>query len=171
MKPVRKKERRGSLLLEFALVLPLILALMVVSVDLGRLVLAQTTLQDAVSVAARAGARQGYAGQVPQGALCASGSLTGNPSYDAFCESFRYGALGGYTLASFRIESPSASGGSNGPRYCTRGTASASDLFVTTKATANMAFITPLLREVITRNSSEGAVLSATAVARCENAR
>ena len=161
----RHGRQRAAIILEFVLVLPLILALLVFSVDIGRMVMARMSLHDVVSTAARAGARQGYSGtDSPGGALCAK-SFTGNPTYDSFCNSVNAGSLmGGVQATRMWITSPTPGGG-----YCDRATAGA--LFVTAHATADMRFITPGLRELLTGELDAEAVLEETAVARCENAR
>lgn len=165
-----RRARRGSILLEFTLVLPLILALVIFAIDAGRIVLATADLHDAASVAARAGARQGFAGSAPAPgtALCTGRLDSGNPSYDAFCQDVTSsGFIGGYDVKSFEIVSPA--GRATGPRWCTRGYDE--NLFVTIVVGADMDFITPGLRAVLGRDKADSLPLEVTAIARCENAR
>ena len=54
-----KRKRRGSVMVEFALILPLFVFLSLFAVEAGRLMLVRAELQDATQQAARAGAQVG----------------------------------------------------------------------------------------------------------------
>lgn len=70
--PVRLRRgrsgRRGTQILEFALLLPLFLFMLLFSIDMGRMVLISGAVHDAAFVAARAGAQVGDTGPNPGGA-------------------------------------------------------------------------------------------------------
>jgi hypothetical protein len=159
-----KSRRRGGLMFEFALLLPLVVFLISFTIDMGRLVSLNSTLHDSTAVAARAGARQGFAGHIPGGQLCGSRISTGaNPSYEAFCEAFR--PLDGVKLVSVELLSPSPDGVD---RWCSR--TSESNLYVTVRARANLNFITPGIENVIAA-AQGGQDVVAVGLARCEVAR
>jgi len=160
----RRSIRRGGLMFEFALLLPLVIFLISFTIDMGRLVSLNSTLHDATAVAARAGARQGFAGHIPGGQLCQTMFSNGaNPSYEAFCESFR--PLDGVQLDTVELLTPSAEGVD---RWCSR--SSESNLYVTVRASATLNFITPGIENVIAAAQGGRSVISV-GVARCEVAR
>ncbi len=78
------RARRGAAFLEFVLILPFIVGIMLLTLDVGRLVLAKSSLQDATSAAARAASRVGYAGFVPS-QTCASAGSAADVAYQSFC--------------------------------------------------------------------------------------
>ena len=161
---IRRNTRRGGLMFEFALLLPLIIFLISFTIDMGRLVSLNSTLHDATAVAARAGARQGFAGHIPGGQLCQTKFSSGAyPSYEAFCESFR--PLDGVVLDSIELLTPSPEGVD---RWCSR--ISESNLYVTVRASATLNFITPGIETVIKAAQGGRSVVSV-GVARCEVAR
>jgi hypothetical protein len=140
------------------------LFILVFSIDMGRTVLAATGLQDAAAVGARAGARIGYAGSIPGLGQCeGSSSSTGNPSYDAFCESASI--LGGAEIVDVRIITPNG----YGSRYCTN--ASIDDTYVTIQAKAKLDYITPGLATLVGLATGEGSEIKVTGTARCEVTR
>ena len=160
----RHRRRRAGQLLEFTLLLPMALFILVFSIDMGRTVLATTGLQDAAAVGARAGARIGYAGSVPGSGLCeTAGRSTGNPSYDAFCEAASI--LGGAEITGVEIISPNG----YGSRYCTE--ASLDDTYVTIQARAQLDYITPGLATLVGLATGEGSDITVTGTARCEVTR
>ncbi len=61
MRARRPRRRRGSVMIEFALLLPMFLFFIMFSIDAGRLLLLRAELQDATQQAARAGAQVGGA--------------------------------------------------------------------------------------------------------------
>lgn len=73
-------------MLEFALMLPFIVVFMLAVVDLGRIALSYTALQDATAASARAVARTGVVGAVGNGS-CTEGSkaVPANVAMYAFC--------------------------------------------------------------------------------------
>lgn len=157
----RRRARRGGILLEFALILPLALALITFSVDMGRLVMARTALQDAVNVAARTGARTGNPGPFPSGKPCTADVTpdAGAVSYNAFCQ-----ALSGTSLvAADSVELLGPTGG-----VCRRG--ADATLFVTVSAQARVSYVTPGLSALLGLAGDANNV-RVTATARCEVAR
>jgi len=157
------RRRRGGQLLEFTLLLPMALFLLVFSIDMGRTVLATTGLQDAAAVGARAGARIGFSGSVPGEGVCVGSSSTGNPSYDAFCESASI--LGGARVTGVEILSPNG----YGQRFCTE--SPESNTYVTIRARATIDYITPGLATLIGFTTGTGDDIVVTGTARCEVTR
>jgi hypothetical protein len=139
------------------------LILITFSVDLGRLVLASTTLHASASSAARAGARVGYAGTVPAPGNC-SGSLgADNPAYEAFCQAGPITA--GASIESFDVLTPTG----GGLRFCVAGAQSTQ--YVTVRAKARIDFVTPGLAVLLGVNTGDGATFEAVGTARCEVTR
>ncbi len=154
---------KAGQLLEFSLLLPMALILITFSVDLGRLVLASTTLHASASSAARAGARVGYAGTVPAPGNC-SGSLgADNPAYEAFCQAGQITA--GASIESFDVLTPTG----GGLRFCVAGAQSTQ--YVTVRAKARIDFVTPGLAVLLGVNTGDGATFEAVGTARCEVTR
>lgn len=58
---ITRRRRRGAVLIEFVLILPLFLFLCMFSIDMGRLVIIAGAVNDATYVAARSGAQRGDA--------------------------------------------------------------------------------------------------------------
>lgn len=154
---------RGGQLLEFTLLLPMALFLLVFSIDMGRTVLATTGLQDAAAVGARAGARIGFSGGVPGEGVCVGSFSTGNPSYDAFCESASI--LGGARITGVEIISPNG----YGSRFCTE--SPESNTYVTIRVRARIDYITPGLATLIGMSTGTGDDIVVTGTARCEVTR
>lgn len=155
---LRRRARRGGILLEFALILPLALAVITFSIDMGRVVLARTGLHDAVSVAARTGARTGNPGVIPAGEPCLTAPAASEAAYSSFCTAVT--GLPGVHPTSVKLAAPT--GG-----VCDR---DADQLFVTVSAEADITYLTPGLRQLIGL-ASKGTIVRATATARCEVAR
>lgn len=160
---VLSRKRRGSQLLEFALLIPMALVLITFSVDMGRLILATTSLSDATAVAARAGARVGYAGAIPAPGNCTGGVGTSNPSYNAFCQAAT--VLGGSRINSVELLTPSGLG----DRPCIAGAESTE--YVTVRARATLDFITPGLTSIVKLALDSKALIEVTGTARCEVTR
>jgi Flp pilus assembly protein TadG len=154
---------KAGQLLEFSLLLPMALVLLTFSVDLGRLVLASTTLHASASSAARAGARVGYAGTVPAPGNCSGFVGNDNPSYEAFCESTQ--ATAGAKIESFDVLTPTG----GGVRFCVAGANSTQ--YVTVRAKASIDFVTPGLATLLGINTGDGASFEAVGTARCEVTR
>ena len=162
-----RENLRGVALLEFALSVPLMLVLVFLTVDVGKIVMASTALHEAVTVGARAGARTGFVGGVPGN--CSDPRITGNTSYDAFCEVARN--IPGARVGGVVISSPSTGGANN--RYC-QNNAGASNLYVTmTASITSLSLLTPGLSGMLEslNNTSLPGTLTATGTARCEVAR
>lgn len=159
----RRRKGRASVMLEFALIFPVALAIMLFAVDMGRLVLLNTGLHDATAVAARAGARQGFVG-----------TDTSGPSYTAFQEAVDVLPGLSDSVSSFSIVNPTTnfSGSDRSGRWCTQ-----TDLYVRVRAQADIQFITPGLGSILTAvgggssNLPGGVTITSTGVARCEVAR
>lgn len=173
------KNKKGGLMFEFALLLPLIVGLISFTIDMGRYINLVTTIQDATSVAARAGARIGYAGNTSNYSSCLNYNNNflinldnDNPSFNAFCESFEQirRVSPNVKLESFSIITPvfSYNSSSDSGFWCKRD--SNSNLYVTVSASANLDFITPGLSSVF-KFMNDGVIVSTRGVARCEVAR
>lgn len=152
----KSRARHAGQLLEFMLVLPLALFLLVFAIDMGRLVLASTALTDAATVGARAGARIGYAGG---GYGDCTGPARGgeSPSYDATCQSLR--VLAGAKVTWVAVMEPA--GG-----WCTNGAP-----WVRVEVRAEMSYIAPGLGQLIGAFTGDGQELISTGIARCEVTR
>ena len=69
------RRRRGTQFIEFAILLPVFLVMLLLIVGMGELVLTQAGLQDALQQVARTGAQQGGLGSdCPTGGVCSSSS-------------------------------------------------------------------------------------------------
>lgn len=143
----RTRTRRGSVMIEFALMLPMFLFFVLFSIDAGRLMLMRASLQDATQQAARAGAQVG-------------GALQNNVSLSAFDEAVE--------LAPGMDPSRAVIVVLAGNR-CTAG-----QKYVTVRSTYEAQLATPglvsLLRMISNGSTgpSGGWVLRATSTARCE---
>ncbi|MFM7088867.1 MAG: TadE/TadG family type IV pilus assembly protein [Candidatus Paceibacterota bacterium] len=157
------RKRKAGQLLEFTLLLPMAMLIIVFSIDMGRLILASTSLHASVSTAARAGARVGFAGDIPVPANCQGYSGSEAPAYSAFCESADID--GGAVVESVEILTPVG----GGLRFCVAG--SDGTQYVTVKAKARIDFITPGLATMLGVNTGESSTFSATGSARCEVTR
>ena len=153
----RKVKRRtlgGSLILEFALMLPFIVAFMLAVVDLGRIALTYTSLQDATAASARAVARTGKVGYLGSGECAGTTPLPQNVAMFAFCNAA--------STVPFVLD-PRLEPGLIQPRsgYCAR---SGADYYVEVHAAARPALV---LWDYLPEDWS----VTATAVARCEVGR
>ena len=150
-------------MLEFVLLLPFALFLITFSVDMGRVVMVSTGLHDSVSVAARAGARQGTVGttrSVPSNACANAVYLPQDTVYNAFCQSVS--SMPGFVSNSFDILTPTSA-------ECQRDVNPLSSrMFVTVRATAEVNYITPGLGQLIGIITGSGMTITQTGVARCE---
>lgn len=157
---------RAASFLEFVLLLPFLVAIMMLTLDVGRVVLAISTLQDASSAAARASARVGYAGDVPAAADCRSLSPAPQDiAYDTFCRSVLGMPVGDIT--GFRILEPRA-------KTALGHTCDSSDSesrFVRVVSEASFLPLTPGLSILVEGGFQGRLTLAATSVARCEVAR
>ena len=158
-----RKRNKASLMLEFVLLLPFALFLITFSVDMGRVVMVSTGLHDSVSVAARAGARQGTIGttrSVPSNACSNSVYLPQDTVYNAFCQSVK--SMPGFISNSFDVLTPTSTN-------CERDVnPSSSRMFVTVRATARVNYVTPGLGPLIGIITGSGMDITQTGVARCE---
>jgi uncharacterized membrane protein len=153
----RTRKRRGSVMIEFALLLPLFLFLILFSVDAGLMFLVKSELQDATQQAVRAGAQVGGAGL-----LCS------DPGKTAFTTSVN----GSVTLkaAGFEGGDP-CSGISFDASICTD---TPSGMYVSATTTYSHHLITPGLGSLLelatgTSNNLPGQfTMTANSSARCE---
>jgi len=160
-KIARRKTSKGSLLLEFSLILPLVLILISFAYDMGQIVMASTGLHSSVAVAARAGARVGTVGPFIANNPCSEKDWSGEgPVYQAFCNSTEN--LPGLQLSSFSILSPS------GERCIRSNTTNDPNSYVTVSATTTVNYITPGLSAIIGIIQGKSVGIHATAVAKCE---
>lgn len=154
----RTRRSKASVMLEFALILPLALAIMLFTVDMGRLVLLSTGLHDSAAVAARAGARQGLVGTDSSG-----------PAFNAFTEASQ--VVPGLATSTFEVNSPrTIPAGGGGNFWCTP-----NDQYVRVTGKADISFITPGLGALLSMVGSvdpssvpSSVSISSTGVARCE---
>lgn len=144
------KRRRGSVMIEFALVIPAFLFLIMFSIDMGRAVFYSGVLHDAVQQAARTGAQVGMAGTDRAG-----------PARSAFDRAVD--AAPGMSVdrvASFRVVSGTVCG-----------------TYVTIRAEYRMPLVTPGLARLAAMAGGSRqpgfneVLLGATSVARCEVTR
>lgn len=153
--------KKGSLFLEFALLLPFILLLTVFAIDMGRVVMLTTGLHDSVSIAARAGARQGVVGSYNTSNVCNDNYSVMGPVYNSFCQSVN--GLPGLNAETFQVLSPSTS-------TCRRNVGNSNDpsLYVVVKATGKMNYIAPGLNAFINLISDSGTTVTVVGIAKCE---
>lgn len=156
---------RGGAFLEFVLLLPFLVGILLLTLDVGRMVLVKSSLQDATSAAARASARVGYAGSVPS-LGCVSPGSAADIAHRTFCASVAGMPTG--PISSFTIVEPSS--------ITSLGATCTTDIdsqYVRVVAVADFQPLTPGL--ALFRGSSGGGLqatsIAATSVARCEVAR
>lgn len=157
---------RAATMLEFTLVLPMFVFMMLFTVDMGTLMLASGAMNDAAFSSARAGAQAGGAGFVPgeDRSLCPSnGNCGGGASFDSAVESYDMIPLGDavdFDSADFRVESGAT---------CVAGTV---DSYVTVKMPYTVELMTPGLEAITGIGTGADAAgkftLVASGVARCE---
>lgn len=145
---------------EFALLVPLVMFLIAFTIDMGRIVSISSTLYDATSVAARAGARVGYSGLMPEKNICKNVISNSAPSYHAFCEAYR--PIAGAELITVAVISPLSE---DGIGSCASN--SHSNSFVTIRSTAKVDLLTPGLESLLTA-IRKGSQISTIAAAKCE---
>lgn len=151
----RKRKSRASLMIEFAIILPLFIFFILFSIDAGRLMLLRAELQDATQQAARAGAQVGGA------------ELNGStPSRSAFNRAIEYSVgLSQDRVVSFTIVEPAS-------KKCGTGSVSASHVTISSEYSASL--VTPGLEALLELATSDvsipqgGWLLRATSTARCE---
>jgi Flp pilus assembly protein TadG len=152
MRSFTTRKRRGATLLEFAMVLPLILVLIMFAVDMGRMAMLSGALADATGVAARRAAQYG-----------AAGNPTTGPARQAFDQQIVLvpGLSQGVDAAgtqAFTVEVTSTSG-----QICT-----VDKPYVRITGRADVRFITPGVYTMLSAFKGDGLMLRYTAVARCE---
>lgn len=144
----RRTRRRGAQMLEFVLILPFFLLLMVASIDMGRLVLTQTTLHDAAYTASRTAAQLG-------GANVGGNNIASTVFYETVAAT--PGLELGRTSLLF-----------TGPALCQ---AFSSARFVRVDAAYNFQFLTPGLYSLVNVAAGGNWTVRATGVSRCEIVR
>jgi len=160
MRPLNLHRRRGAQMLEFVLLLPLTLGVVLFSIDMGRIILLSGQVQDAANVAARTGAQLGGACVNPTtGAASPSCTNTG-PAADSFFNTLEQG-IGSTEGATITVDS----GG-----ICRMLGQPDSHVTVTAQHPVNLIF--PGFQQLLNLTESDDQwVISATAVARCEVVR
>jgi Flp pilus assembly protein TadG len=151
-------KRRGTVLLEFMLILPFFLFLILFTVDMGRLVLVSGALSDATYVGTRAVAQYGFIGDVAQD--------QGGAAFNEAIEAYNLFGDSPSDTVTFTIDNTNGcrTGGSGATAY------------VEATGTAAIRFITPglgaLLGAVGGGGSSDGNFeVTEQAVLRCEITR
>lgn len=168
---VARRRRRGPLgraatLLEFTMVIPIFIFMMLFSVDMGMLMLTSGAVNDAAFSAARAGAQAGGGGYDPssQGFVCGNGPCAGSVSSEAAFDSAMQAPLSEeiwtYDEDGFRIVSGAE---------CRNG---GEDAYVTVTLPYRVNMFTPglaaMLGMVNEGSAGDEFKLVATGVARCE---
>jgi hypothetical protein len=147
----RRPRRRGTVFLEFAMIMPLFLFLVLFSIDMGRMVLVAGAMNDAAYVSARSGAQLGGAGSPVDG-----------PSRRAFDRA---------------VQSIPGAGADNVDFLIIDGSCTTSQSYITIEASQNVRFITPGLTSLLGmwdgdgRGATEGWELSARGSVLCEIVR
>lgn len=163
-----RRPRRGAAFLEFVLLLPFLVILMMLTLDTGRLVLAIGSLQDATAASARAAARVGYTGAMPSSEPCEDARTPSDVAHNAFCEAARGLPFLGNLLSLGVVSEPTHF---TSLGYTCSITETNSE-YMRIAASSTVDLMTPLLRSFLGLENEEGsAVITATAVARCEVAR
>jgi uncharacterized membrane protein len=169
LRPSRRR-RRGGALLELVLTIPVSVALVFLSIDVGRLVLVKSYLHDAAAVAARAGARTGDLGTVDDVAgetICTDAGARNSNVYRSFCEAAS--SIPGGDVESFRLRLTNQDGeAANGATYCQGGY-----LYVEVTTTGTVDYLTDVFKKaggvVGLEFPGFGDIpVTAVAVARCE---
>lgn len=147
-----RRARRGVQFIEFALILPAMLYLLLFSIDMGRMVFLSGIVHDGVFYAAREGAIAGGAGDSESG-----------PSRFAFDSAVTRAPGTGLSVIDFQVLEGTT---------CTQSGSS----YVRVRGTVRASFITPGLRQLL--NASAGLAgnggrwdLTAVGISRCEIAR
>jgi Flp pilus assembly protein TadG len=141
--------RRGAQMLEFAMLLPIFVLLIVFTFDMGRLVLTTVALQDAVQTAARAGAQVGGA------------DIGGLRSSE---RAFQETVAAAPALDPAKVLSTSTPNGA-------RCTIAGSSRFVAYSAEYDFSFLTPGLYQLVSAAMPGDFSIAATGVSRCEVVR
>ena len=167
----RRNRRRGGVLLELVLTIPISVALIFLSIDVGRLVLVKSYLHDSAAVSARAAARTGdlgiTRGPLEGATLCASANRDGSNAYRAFCEAVR--SIPGGEAVAFKVELVDANGRvAENAQFCQTGY-----LYVRVETKGQVAYLTDVFANTASFVGIEipglGDIdITASAVARCE---
>lgn len=165
-----RSRRRGGVLLELVLTIPISVALIFLSIDVGRLVLVKSYLHDSAAVAARAGARTGDLGLVRSATgseLCGTNVREGSNVYRAFCEAAD--SIPGGEISSFRVELTDQDGKvADGASYCQTGY-----LYVQVTAEGDVDYLTDIFKNAggvlgLKLPGLGDIAITSVAVARCE---
>jgi len=167
----QRRRRRGGALLELVLTVPVSVALIFLSIDVGRLVLVKSYLHDSAAVAARAAARSGDLGATRgplQGdTICASSRRDGSNAYRAFCEAAS--GIPGGEISGFSVQLTDQTGRpAENAQYCQSGF-----LYVHVTASGRIEYLTDIFSNAAgvigLRVPGLGDIdIEAHAVARCE---
>lgn len=159
------------MLLELVLTIPVSVALIFLSIDVGRLVLVKSYLHDSAAVAARAAARTGdlgtTRGPLTGVTLCASAERDDSNAYRAFCEAVR--SIPGGEANWFKVDLVDANGRvAENAQFCQTGY-----LYVKVETRGRVAYLTDVFANTaelvnIAVPSLGDIAITASAVARCE---
>lgn len=172
---LRRRRSRAATMMEFVLILPLMLFVVLFTVDMGNVILVNGAMQDAAYSAARAGAQVGGGSLTPDGRYpCGQGasgtSCTQGASYEAFRSSVAN--VPGYTSKQLSAVSMQIA---TGGRCAANATAARSDNHVTIRVAYNQKLLTPGLSVLMDWSGSDmedGAwKMAAVASSRCEVVR
>lgn len=167
----RRGRRRGGVLLELVLTIPVSIALIFLSIDVGRLVLVKSYLHDSAAVSARAAARTGDLG-ITRGpiegiGLCAPTRRDDSNAYRAFCEAVRL--IPGGEANWFKVELVDENGRvAPNVQFCQTGY-----LYVRVETKGTISYLTDVFANTaeivnIQVPSLGDIAITASAVARCE---
>lgn len=166
---------RAATMMEFVLILPLMIFVVLFTVDMGNVILVNGAMQDAAYSAARAGAQVGGGSLTPQGTYPCGTTQTSTTcrqgaSWSAFSSALK--AIPGHTsnqITDARMQIVT------GGRCAARATTARSDNHVTVKVAYNQKLVTPALSTLMSwsgANIDKGAwKISVTASSRCEVVR
>lgn len=152
---VLRRRSRGAGVLEFTLLMPILLYMLLLPWDLATISMAQSSMYANVDQASRAGAQAGGA--------CPAGNCSTGPAGQAFTESLRHMPMSNsVTDTKFLVQSG---------KICSA--TDPADKYVTTKATYKVKLISPMLGMFLGGSLADIQEVdgSVTAVARCEVSR
>jgi len=160
---VIKRNNKASVLLEFTLIVPMAILLILFSVDVGRYIIYQTNLKESVAVASRTAARIGYAGSDSgaTGSSCPQG-LDTDVARNSFCKSILSIPGGGVDITNFTIEAPGSASYIPGLEHV----CSSTDKFVIVKASVRVKFVSLFIKNILESTGKD--IISAKAVSFCE---
>lgn len=166
----RRNRRRGGVLLELVLTVPISVAFIFLSIDVGRLVLVKSYLHDSAAVSARAAARTGDLGITRRAdgeGICSTSQRDGSNAYRAFCEAVT--GIPGGEVVGFEVKLTDQNGQvAQNAQFCQNGY-----LYVQVDATGKVDYLTDVFANTagvlgISVPGLGDIDITARAVARCE---